>query len=241
MGCVGAKYLVDINAIKSRYMIIGEPTGLTPVRAGKGYGLGEIVVHGREAHSAFPERGRSAIRDAAVVVERLDNVVRQLAARTNCDFDPPFTTLNAGLIQGGTAKNIVPGECRITIEWRPIPGQDAAWAATIIKQELEYLGREFSGFCAEFAVTRLDSAFNPSETNHLASLFESLTNHCHTTVAFGTEAAHLVSLTSETLVFGPGDMTVAHKTGEFVPVKELRECVAYLTAAIEQLCGTALD
>jgi acetylornithine deacetylase len=123
VGCVGAKYLAGKDAIKSRYLIIGEPTGLTPARAGKGYALGEIVVHGKEAHSAFPERGRSAIRDAARVLEGLDNVTRQLAAHRNSDFDPPFTTLNAGLIQGGTAKNMVPGECRITVEWRPTPGR----------------------------------------------------------------------------------------------------------------------
>jgi acetylornithine deacetylase len=241
VGCLGAKYLAGKDAIKSRYMVIGEPTGLTPVRAGKGYALGEIVVHGKEAHSAFPERGRSAIRDAARVLERLDNVARQLAARTSSDFDPPFTTLNAGLIQGGTAKNIVPGECRITVEWRPTPGQDAGWAGMIIKEELEHLSREFPGFSAEFQVTRLDPAFKPSETNHLASVFESLTNRRSTTVAFGTEAAHLASLTSEALVFGPGDMTVAHKTGEFVPIEELRGCVTYLTAAIQQLCGLAVN
>jgi acetylornithine deacetylase len=241
VGCMGAKYLAGNGAIKSRYMIIGEPTGLAPVRAGKGYAVGEIVVHGKEAHSAFPDRGRSAIRDAARVLERLDNVARQLASRTNSDFNPPFTTLNAGLIQGGTAKNIVPGECRITVEWRPIPGQDAAWAVTIIKEELEGLTREFPGFSAEFEVARLDPAFNPSETKHLASLFESLTNRSSTTVAFGTEAAHLASLTSEALVFGPGDMTVAHKTGEFVALEELRDCVTYLTAAIQQLCGNSVN
>ncbi|MGI8958985.1 MAG: M20/M25/M40 family metallo-hydrolase [Bryobacteraceae bacterium] len=111
VGCIGAKYLAGKNALKSRYMIIGEPTGLVPVRAGNGDAVGEIMVRGNEAHSAFPERGRSAIRDAARVLERLDNVALQLTSRTDSDFEPPFTTLNAGLIQGGTAKNIVPGEC----------------------------------------------------------------------------------------------------------------------------------
>jgi len=145
--------------------------------------------------------------------------------------------LNAGLIQGGTAKNIVPGECRITIEWRPIPDQDAAWAAALIEKELAHIAREFPGFCAELKVLRLDPAFKPSQTGDLASLLEMLTHRCSTTVAFGTEAAHLASTTSEAIVFGPGDMTVAHKIGEFVAVQELRDCVAYLTAVIEQLCG----
>jgi acetylornithine deacetylase len=237
VGCIGAKYVARQNAFKSRYMIIGEPTGLTPIRAGKGYAVGEIMVHGREAHSAFPEEGRSAIRDAARVLERLDNVALQLTSRTNPDFDPPFTTLNAGLIQGGTAKNVIPGACRITVEWRPIPGQDAAWAATLIAEELERLRREFPGFDAELKVTRLDPAFNPSQTSDLASLLESLSQCPAATVPFGTEAAHLASLTSEAIVFGPGDMTVAHKSGEFVPIEELRQCVTYLAAVIEQLCG----
>jgi acetylornithine deacetylase len=74
VGCIGAKYLASKNAFKSRYMVVGEPTGLAPVQAGKGYALGEIMVRGSEAHSAFPQRGRSAIRDAARVLERLDNV-----------------------------------------------------------------------------------------------------------------------------------------------------------------------
>ena len=217
--------------------MIGEPTGLAPVRAGQGYGVGEIIVHGKEAHSAFPERGRSAIRDAARVLESLDNVARQLNSHTNSDFDPAFTTLNAGLIQGGTAKNIIPGECRITVEWRPIPGQDLAWAATLIEEERQRLRREFPGFDAELKIMRLDPAFSPTKTSDLASLFESLSQRSSATVPFGTEAAHLAWLTSEAIVFGPGDMTVAHKSGEFVPVEELRQCVAYLVAAIEQLYG----
>jgi acetylornithine deacetylase len=241
VGCVGAKHLVAKNAIKTRYMIIGEPTKLAPVRSGKGYGLAEIVVRGKESHSAFPEQGRSAIRDAARILERLDNIARQLASRTNSDFDPPFTTLNAGLIQGGTAKNIVAGECRITVEWRPIPGQDPGWAATLIQEELLDLGRKFPEFDAELKVTRLDGAFDRSQTTELSSLFESLANRPSTTVPFGTEATHLASTTAETIVFGPGDMTVAHKTGEFVPIEELKYCVNYLVAAIERLCGATAN
>ncbi len=237
IGCVGAKYLAGKNAIRSRYLIIGEPTGFSAVRAGKGYGLGEILVRGREAHSAFPERGRSAIRDAARVIERLDGVIQQLASRTDTDFNPPVTTLNAGLIQGGTAKNIVPGECRITVEWRPIPGQEAGWAASLIENELENLSREFSGFDADLRVLRIDGAFRGSQTRDLSSLLEALAGRPSTTVAFGTEAAHFAASASEVIVFGPGDMTLAHKSGEFVRVEELRECVAYLGAVIDKLCG----
>ncbi len=237
VGCVGAKYIASRDAIRARYAIVGEPTGLRPVRAGKGYALAEIVVRGKEAHSAFPARGRSAIYDAARVVTRLEHVAKRLAARKNTDFDPPYTTVNVGLIQGGTAKNIVPGECRITVEWRPIPGQDAAWAAELIQQELARLHRRNPGFHAKLDVKRMDPAFHSAATSELAALVGSLMRRQSTTVAFGTEAAHLRSLTSETIVFGPGNMETAHRTGEFVPTAELSKCVELLKAVITRLCA----
>jgi acetylornithine deacetylase len=233
IGCVGAKFLARKKALRARHMVIGEPTGLHPVRAGKGYALAEIVVRGKEAHSAFPDRGRSAIFDAARVVTALEKVARKLQARKNRAFDPPFTTLNVGLIQGGTAKNIVAGECRITVEWRPVPGQPADWAADLIREALAGL----TAIDARLEVKRLDPAFEPSATNHLAALVESLSGRSATTVSFGTEAAHLSAMTSETIVFGPGDMTVAHKSGEFVPVKDLDRCVGYLVELMNRLCA----
>jgi acetylornithine deacetylase len=237
VGCVGAKYLARKKAVYARHTIIGEPTGLRPVRAGKGYALGEIVVRGKEAHSAFPKEGRSAIYDAARVLGGLERIAKKLATRKNRSFDPPFTTLNAGVIQGGSAKNIVPGECRITVEWRPIPEQDPEWVAELIREELARLARAYPGLDARLDIQRLDPPFNPAATDLLATLLESLTRRRSTTVSFGTEAAHFDALTSEAVVFGPGDMTVAHKTGEFVETAVLSECTRYLRAVIQKLCA----
>ncbi len=233
VGCVGAKFLARKKVLRARHMVIGEPTGLRPVSAGKGYGLAEIVVRGKEAHSAFPARGRSAIFDAARVVTALEGVAKKLEARKNRAFDPPYTTLNVGLIQGGTAKNIVAGECRITVEWRPVPGQAGDWAEELIREALEGL----RGIDARLNVKRLDPAFDPSATRKLVALVESLTGRGATTVSFGTEAAHLSGMTSEAIVFGPGDMTVAHRSGEFVAVKDLNQCVGYLVELMKQLCN----
>jgi acetylornithine deacetylase len=238
IGCIGAKYIAGKQAIRSRYAIIGEPTSLRPVRAGKGYALAEIVVHGKEAHSAFPARGRSAIYDAAGVVSRLEQVAKKLAARKNADFDPPYTTLNVGLIRGGTAKNIIAGECRITVEWRPVPGDDPKRTVELIRQELARLSRRHPGFDAELNIQRMDPAFDPSPTDNLSKLVQSLARRQPATVAFGTEAAHLRSLTAETIVFGPGNMETAHKTGEFVPTAELNQCAKILTTVIQKLCGS---
>jgi len=228
VGCVGAKFLARKKVLRAKHMVIGEPTGLRPVSAGKGYALAEIIVRGKEAHSAFPARGRSAIYDAARVVTMLERVAKKLEARKNRAFDPPFTTLNVGLIHGGTAKNIVAGECRITVEWRPVPGQRGDWTAELIREALDGLRVD-----ATLDVKRVDPAFEPSATRNLATMMESISGRRATTVSFGTEAAHLSGLTSEVIVFGPGDMTVAHKSGEFVPVKALNECVEYLVELIQ--------
>jgi acetylornithine deacetylase len=239
VGCLGAKRLAAQGAISARRMLIGEPTGLRPVRAGKGYALGAITVHGLEAHSAFPSKGRSAIYDAARVVSAVERVAKELEKDEDQGFDPPFTTLNVGLIQGGTAKNIVPGECRLVVEWRPIPGQDPNLAADRIRKELAALRASFPGFKADLEIQRIDPPFSPSATSDLSTFLSENTALPPGTISFGSEAAHLSPLTEEVVVFGPGDMGVAHKTGEFVPVAELDGCVACLKRAITRFCGFA--
>lgn len=237
VGCLGAKRLAAARPFSTRYLLIGEPTCLRPVRAGKGYALAIITVRGQEAHSAFPAAGRSAIYDAARVISVLDRLAGELEKEQDPAFAPPFTTLNVGLVEGGAAKNIVPGQCRLTVEWRPIPGADPRRVPERITEELAELRKSFPGFTAELQVLRMEPPFAPSPTHRLQDLLTGLTGQEATTIAFGSEAVHLSTLAQEVIVMGPGDMTTAHKTGEFVPVEELAQCVACLRAAIEQLCG----
>ncbi|MDQ3908740.1 MAG: acetylornithine deacetylase, partial [Acidobacteriota bacterium] len=137
VGCVGAKRLAESRALSVRRAIIGEPTSLRPVRAGKGYCLAEVQVFGREGHSAYPALGASAIYRAARLIGRIEQVAKRLEAERHEAFDPPFTTVNVGRVEGGTAKNIIAGSCRFTLEWRPVPGQAASRAVEIIKAEAE--------------------------------------------------------------------------------------------------------
>src|SRR6185503_17499355 len=121
IGCVGAKRLADAAPFRARYAIVGEPTSLQPMRAGKGYCLAEITVHGREAHSAYPQLGASANFRAARLLGRIERIAEDMKSGRHDNFDPPYTTINVGLIRGGTAKYVIAGEFRFTLEWRPIP------------------------------------------------------------------------------------------------------------------------
>ena len=80
VGCVGAKFLARKKVLRARHMVIGEPTGLRPVSRRKGICAGGNRRAGKEAHSAFPAQGRSAIFDAARVVMALERVAKKLEA-----------------------------------------------------------------------------------------------------------------------------------------------------------------
>jgi len=237
IGLRGAKFLADLNALRPRYSIVGEPTSLQPIRAGKGYSLAEVVVRGREAHSAYPALGVSAVFRAARLLVRLEHIAIQLQQDQHDEFDPPFTTINVGLLRGGTAKNVIPGECRFTVEWRPIPSQPSDYVFNLIKAAIAEEQESDGDLDAEVKLERLDSGFQTAADSRIVSLLEQLTEKRAGTVAFGTEAAQMTVLGSQAVVLGPGDIREAHRTGEFVPINELEKCSDVLTPAILELCG----
>ena len=237
VGLLGAKKLAEARPLTARYSIVGEPTSLQPMRAGKGYSLGEIVVRGREAHSAYPAFGVSAIMHASHMLARVEEIAKRLQDEKHSAFDPPYTTLNIGVIRGGTAKNVIPGECRMTLEWRPIPGQRSERVLELLGEAVDELRSQDSQLDCEIIPARADVGFETAPDSELVALLEDLTGKQASTVAFGTEAAQMKQLGADAVVLGPGDIRVAHRTGEFVPVSELEACVQILRSAIEQLCG----
>jgi acetylornithine deacetylase len=236
IGCLGAKRLADIRPFGIHNAIVGEPTSLQPMRAGKGYCIAEVTVRGREGHSAYPAVGASAIFRAARLVNRIEAIAEDLKNETHSAFEPPYTTLNVGVINGGTAKNIIAGECRFTLEWRPVPGQAATRVVDLVNQAIGELASAEADFTAEVDATRLDSASETPADAPLVKLLETATGKSSGTVAFGTEAPQMLELGADAVVMGPGDIRVAHRTGEYVPIDELVECSRILGQAIRHFC-----
>jgi acetylornithine deacetylase len=237
VGCLGAKRLAEARPFRARHAVVGEPTSLQPMRAGKGYCLAEVTVRGREAHSAYPHLGASAITRASRLVTRVERAAEELKRDAHASFDPPYTTVNVGLIEGGTAKNVVAGLCRFTLEWRPVPGQRPELFAELVRREAESLRREDADFDCELRVTRLDGGMETGRDAPLVRALEELTGRAAGTVSFGTEAPQLTELGASAVVFGPGDIRVAHRTGEFVPASELSGAVSILRRVIERFCA----
>jgi acetylornithine deacetylase len=236
IGCLGAKRLAKAKPFGARYAIVGEPTSLQPMRAGKGYCLAEITVHGREAHSAYPHLGASAVSRAAYLITAIEKIAEEIRSDRHDAFDPPYTTLNVGLIKGGTAKNVVAGECRFTLEWRTIPGQQSDDVLNMVRKVVSEIRETDSDFSCHIDAERFDESFDTDSASDLVQFLEDAAETTSGTVAFGTEAPSMMALGAEAVVFGPGNIRVAHRTGEFVPANELSKCVEILHQAIEKFC-----
>lgn len=234
IGCRGVERLLNAKKMKIRSAIVSEPTSLRPGIAGKGYGLARVRVQGREAHSAYPQEGLSAIALAAKLIPQIEDLGKVFAADPNSAqaidtlFDPPHTTLNIGVIEGGSAKNIVPGHCWFLVEWRPIPAD----APRGVLAQLEWLcdGLRLEEPTAHIRVEplRAERGFNSAGTGPLQLRLKEIAEaagrkFAPTGISFGSEATRLAEVAHEVIVVGPGDMHTAHSDRECVPLAELEE------------------
>jgi acetylornithine deacetylase len=235
VGCLGAKQALAEGRTHPRHAIVGEPTSLTPVRAHKGYCAVEVRIEGVEGHSAYPEVGASAIHAVGRLWPEIEAIGADIARERDGAFDPPHATWNVGVISGGEARNIIAGECRFTYEWRPLPGQDPRRALRLLEDACGRLVQASGGrLHVAIAPLRTDSAAVTPREAEIVAFLEAESGRAATTVPFGTELPEVAGMGAEACVFGPGDIRVAHRTGEWVAVAEVERAVGILVRAIER-------
>ncbi|MFL6429404.1 MAG: acetylornithine deacetylase [Acidobacteriaceae bacterium] len=237
IGCIGTKRLIASDSLRPKRLVIGEPTSLRAARAGKGYCLARITIQGREAHSALPAQGISAIYAAARLVSGIEELAKQLMMETHDFFDPGFTTLNVGTIQGGSAKNIIPGRTDLILEWRPIPGLSRERVSTEIRKIVASVETQYPGVNGSLVILREDPGFEAAADSPLVKSIESATGQPATSIAFGSEASAWSAIAEEVIVFGPGDMRTAHSNRECVSVDELSTAVRVITNLMQGRSG----
>ena len=132
VGCLGVPALLrdvaDALPRPPRLAIIGEPTMMRVANRHKGIHAFETRVTGRDGHSSGTHRGVNAIVHAAEIIGFLDALAAEQRRQGPFDegFDPPYTTINVGTVEGGTALNIIPRHCAFRWEFRPVPATDPA-------------------------------------------------------------------------------------------------------------------
>ncbi len=241
IGCIGSKQLIASNLLSSKRLVVGEPTSLRVARAGKGYCLARVAILGREAHSALPGQGISAIYAAAHLVSGLEQLSQQLTKEVHDLFDPPFTTLNVGTIEGGSAKNIIPGRAELLVEWRPIPGASPDRIPTALQEMLQQLEAQSGGLRASLTLLREEAGFETASNSDLVSAFEKELGLPATSIPFGSEASAWSTVAEDVVVFGPGDMRTAHSDRECVPIDQLTTTVQVLRAMMQGTEGHRID
>ena len=223
IGCKGMERLLREHALQIEAAIVSEPTSLRSGIAGKGYGLARITVEGREAHSAFPERGVSAIAVAAQLIVRIEDRFAGGWEHAASDtlFDPPRTTVNIGVIEGGTAKNIIAGHCTFLVEWRALPGESPGTFLTELRALVNEARQAEPRAVFRVEALRDEAGFSPASGGPLLESLTGLGAGEPMGISFGSEASRVARIADEVIVIGPGDMQTAHSERECVPVAEL--------------------
>ncbi|MCS0503083.1 acetylornithine deacetylase [Ancylobacter mangrovi] len=247
VGCTGvvpAVRKLGVDLPLPRACIVGEPTSMRVVDAHKSGMAFVTTVTGREAHSSMPQLGANAIFAAAELVGELDRYRAELieAGDPSGRFDPPSTTVQVTVIEGGTAGNIVPRQCALRWNVRGLPEFDIGpllarferFAEEVVLPKLKASAPEASiGTVPVYTVPPL--APQTGSMAELLALRLAGQNRTHT-VSYGTEGGHFQEQGIPTIVCGPGSIDQAHKPDEFIEVSQLRACERFLAGLIAE-CG----
>ena len=235
----GARALVEAGRPLGRAAVIGEPTGLKPIRMHKGVMMERIDILGRSGHSSDPDLGHSALEAMHDAISELKGLRQQwLNEFRNPQFSVPQPTLNFGCIHGGDNPNRICGQCSLEFDLRPLPGMDPNELRAIIRGKLQPLAERHQVKIDFAPIAAGVPPFEQAADVELVRVAERLTGHRAQAVAFGTEAPYLQQLGCETIVLGPGDIACAHQPGEHLEMSRLQPTVRLLSQLIGHYCLT---
>lgn len=220
--------------------IVGEPTGLNAVRMHKGHLKLRITIRGKSAHSGYPHLGSNAIEKLGRVLVRLADFADRLKAErlASSAFFPetPHAALNPAMVRGGEALNIVPDHCELDLGVRVLPGQDSADIARRITNEVTSI----DGLAGDIDVSVLGDS-PPMLTSEDSPLYQrlcALTGQQGTVaVSYASDAGPLSRMGVSCVLFGPGNIEVAHKANEFLPKQQLHAARELISRLVEDWCG----
>ncbi len=238
VGCRGVPHLLDdlsVAGLKPSAAIVGEPTEMQIVTAHKGCHEFTTSIIGLEGHGSAPDRAVNAVQYGARYVAKLMELGEALIDRAppSSPFDPPYSTISVGVLRGGSARNVVAGECVLEWEMRPVNRADA----DLVRSEM-----------AAFEQELIDEMRTVSSNSSLSTVTEGAVDGLHTedssavrlvgdllgsrqtgTVAFGTEAGLFQEAGIPAVVCGPGSIDVAHRPDEYIAITQLEHCLEMMS------------
>ncbi|MGZ3279620.1 MAG: acetylornithine deacetylase [Caulobacteraceae bacterium] len=250
VGCLGAPAMIEAMARelpRPRAVIVGEPTNMEAVRGHKGIAVYTVTVTGREAHSSLTHLGVSAVMAAV----KLMAFLADLSARLERDADPasPFrpggATLTIGMVEGGTAANILARECRFTFDLRCPPGLEPEALLQGFYAAAHALDAELKARAPEAGV-RIDRrsstpAFAPEIDGAAETLARLLggDNGPGRVVSYAAEAGQFQEAGFSTVICGPGSIDQAHQPDEYVELSQMQRGAQFMGRLIEAMARPA--
>jgi acetylornithine deacetylase len=247
VGCTGAPPMIAaMQGVlpKGAAVIVGEPSNMGLITGHKGGTGYHVHMKGYEVHSSLLPQGVSAIMEGARLIQWVNDQNAEIQSQTPgpvaAQFNPPFTTLHVGMIEGGTAHNITAADCRFAVEMRVVPGEDiTAWEARFTA-EAARLDAAMKSVRPEAGIT-LDRFFGvpglvPEGDGPAEALVMRLTG-ANTTgvVSYGTEAGQFQDAGYSAVICGPGDIAQAHQADEFLELSEFRAGQGFMENLLEAL------
>ena len=233
----GARALVQAGRPLGRYAVIGEPTGLLPVRMQKGIMMEAIRLEGRSGHSSNPALGVNALEGMYLVLGEILKWRAELQARYhNPLFQVAVPTLNLGHIHGGDNPNRICASCELHIDLRPLPGMKLEELRATLHARLSAI---LEPSALQLAITPLFEGIEAMETAATSAIVqaaEELTGHTAGAVAFGTEGPYLQQLGMDTIILGPGHIDQAHQPDEYLALNTLSPTIDLLKGLIRRFC-----
>ncbi len=233
----GGRHLLATGRPKASAAIIGEPTGLRPVFAHKGFAVISIVLEGASGHSSNPDLGRNALDAMQLVMAELIAVRRELACNhRNALFEVASPTLNLGCLHAGDNPNRICQHAELQIDLRLLPGMDTDAVLALMRERVIQTASRL-GVTATLAPLHPPvPPFDGAQDGGLARLLGQLSGKSPTTVNFGTEAPFYQGLGADTVVFGPGGIEQAHQPDEFLALTQVEPATRALTGVIAHYC-----
>jgi acetylornithine deacetylase len=247
VGCRGApsmiaamsKTLPPVEAV-----LVGEPTEMGVVTAHKG-GVGlETIVKGYTVHSSIVNKGVSAVMVAAELIQWHSARMAENAANADPDspFDPAYTTLHVGKIEGGTARNLVASDCRFLNDFRILPGDSGekwiqryrAFCDTVQARMREV----HPGTGIEIVYGHELPGCREEPTGTAEPLARQLSgDNARRVVSYGTEAGQFQEGGYSACIIGPGSIEQAHQPDEYITVEQFEAGEAFLRKLIDRLAA----
>ncbi len=231
----GAMALVERGCPNVAYAVIGEPTGLKPIKAHKGVMMEAIRLTGRAGHSSNPALGVNAIEAMHQVVADLLSWRSELQQHhRDGSFEVPLPTLNLGRIVGGDNPNRICDQCELHFDLRPLPGMSLEGLRATLNERLAHLFHHSPIHWECYSLSTGTPPMQTADDSPIIRVSEQLCGHAAHTAAFCTEGPYLTQLGIDTVILGPGDIAQAHQPDEYLALDRLNPTIDLLCQLIQR-------